>query len=125
METKPKPKATCQCGKGEKIVFTCSGAADVGYIADEVARTLARNRIRKMNCLALVATAEEKVINNVRKSNILVIDGCSLDCGRKVMANAGITDYKYIRVTDLGYEKGKTPTNEETVEAISKELESL
>ena len=41
------------------------------------------------------------------------------------MKQKGISDYNYIRITDLGYEKGKTPTNKETIEAIYEKAEII
>jgi uncharacterized metal-binding protein len=61
-----------------------------------------------MNCLTLAATRTEEKPEKFRKCNILVIDGCNEDCGRKIMKSRGINDYKYLRVTDLGYEKYRT-----------------
>jgi len=37
----------------------------------------------------------------------LVIDGCSVDCAGKIFDSRGITDYRHMRVTDLGIEKKK------------------
>jgi uncharacterized metal-binding protein len=123
METKQKP--TCGCGVDEFMVLCCSGSSDVGYIADRVARKLSKNKVRKMNCLTVAATGTEEKINEFRKCNILVIDGCSEDCGKKIMAMRGITDYNYLRLTDLGYEKGKTPASREIIRAVYQKAEII
>ena len=115
MENNEKP---CSCGSGDNIVVACSGAADVGYLSDQVARRLSRNKVRKMSCLVLVASCSDEKIDEFMQNNFLVIDGCSEDCGKKIMKQKGISDYKYLRITDLGYEKGKTSTNQETVKRI-------
>ena len=109
---------TCNCGNNNKMVITCSGAADVGYISDQVARKFSRNGERKMSCLVLFATCSDEKLSELTENDILVIDGCSEDCGKKVMAQRGITDYHYLCVTDLGYEKGKTPTTQQTVQEV-------
>ena len=45
-------EANC-CAKGANtLIFSCSGAADVGEIADRAARKLTRERMGKMFCLA-------------------------------------------------------------------------
>ena len=108
----------CNCGADDKIVITCSGAADVGYVSDQVARKLSRNAEGKMSCLALFATCTDEKITEFKEKEILVIDGCSEDCGKKVMQQRGISNYSYLRITDLGYEKGKTPTSQETVSSV-------
>jgi len=94
-----------------KLVVTCSGAADLGYIADQVARRLSLEKVCKMSCLALFATCSDEQIENFKNKEIKVIDGCNLDCGKKVMEQRGIENYDYVRLTDYGYEKGKTVTS--------------
>ena len=120
MENKEKP---CSCYSGDNLVIACSGAADVGYLSDQVARRLSRNKVMKMNCLALVASCSDEKINEFKQNNFLVIDGCSEDCAKKIMKQKGISDYNYLRITDLGYEKGKTPTDQKTVKAIYEKAE--
>ncbi|NQU81705.1 MAG: hypothetical protein HQ543_09325, partial [Bacteroidetes bacterium] len=68
--------------------------------------------------------SEEK-INEFKQNNFLVIDGCSEDCAKKIMEQKGISDYNYLRITDLGYEKGKTPIDQKTVMAIYEKAELL
>ncbi|MBN1950045.1 MAG: hypothetical protein JW801_02525 [Bacteroidales bacterium] len=88
-----------------------------------VARKLSRNDVRKMNCLTVAATGTEEKIDEFKKCNILIIDGCTEDCGRKIMEMRGITDYRYLRLTDLGYEKGKTPTSQEIIQIVYEKAE--
>ncbi len=45
-------KEACGCTAAPTLVFACSGAADVGEIADRAARALAREGAGKMFCLA-------------------------------------------------------------------------
>lgn len=118
METEEK-KNGCLCSCGEYIVIACSGASDVGQLSDLVARKLRDDKIRKMNCLAAVAADVKTTIDMFKESNLLLIDGCPVDCGKKILDKAGISNYKYMRITDLGYVKGHTPVSKEIVEAIS------
>lgn len=66
MENKEKP---CLCSSGDNIVIACSGAADVGYLSDQVARRLSRNKVRKMSCLALVASCSDEKTNEFIQNN--------------------------------------------------------
>lgn len=118
-------KPTCGCGVDEYIVLSCSGASDLGYIADQTARKLHRNKVRKMNCLTVAATGTDEKVEDFKKCNILVIDGCSEDCGRKIMEMQGIDDYNYLRLTDLGYEKGKTPTSGNVIKDVYDKAEII
>jgi uncharacterized metal-binding protein len=117
METKENQKG-CLCGNGEYLVIACSGACDLGQMSDLVARKLRDNKIRKMNCLAAVAADVKPTIEMFKEANLLLIDGCPVDCGKKILDKAGIENYKYMRMTDLGYIKGQTPVTEEIVAAV-------
>ena len=111
-------KSSCLCGVSEYMVLACSGACDLGQITDLVARKLRDNGVRKMNCLAVVGAGIEKSIEDFKKKNILMLDGCSIDCGKQILDKAGFKDYKYLRVTDLGYKKGQTPVTEKVIKKV-------
>lgn len=111
-------KSSCLCGVSEYMVLDCSGACDLGQIIDIVARKLRDNGVRKMNCLAVVGAGIEKSIEDFKKKNILMLDGCPIDCGKQILDKAGFKDYKYLRVTDLGYKKGQTTVNEEVIKKV-------
>jgi uncharacterized metal-binding protein len=51
-------------------------------------------------------------------ATILAIDGCGLDCVKCTLEQAGITQYKQIRLTDMGMAKGQSPVTDDNVEAV-------
>jgi len=113
-----------ECTGGEKLIFACSGAADVGAVSDRAARKMTRDGTGRMFCLAGVGGHVEGIVNKTRAAaKVLAIDGCSLDCARKCLDQAGLTGFTHVRITDLGMEKGQTPVNDTSVatavEAIS------
>ena len=119
LERKPAAKTAAQpvcCTPAAKPIFTCSGAADVGQIADHAARKLTADGVWKMSCLAGIG-GRVKGIMEIAKSakTILVIDGCALHCGRHTMESAGFTKFEHVCLADLGMEKGKTPATDEAV----------
>lgn len=116
---------SCCCGGENKLVISCSGAADVGQISDLVARKLGKSGNRKMTCLALFAVCDKEMIDDFKSQNILVIDGCNVDCGKKVMIQRGIESYEHLRITDLGYTKGETPANEEIIGLVTEKAEYI
>jgi uncharacterized metal-binding protein len=124
METKENKKG-CLCGSSDYIVIACSGACDLGQITDVVARKLRDNNVRKMNCLAAVGAGVKPTIEAFKQANLLVLDGCPVDCGKKILDNAGISGYNYVRMTDLGYEKGKTPVTEEIINTVYEKMEII
>lgn len=100
----------CACATAPKLIFPCSGASDVGEIADRTARRLTKEGAGKMYCLAGIGGRVEDILVNARAADtILAIDGCELDCARKTLNQAGFTGFHHLRLSDIGLEKGKSP----------------
>lgn len=118
-------KSSCLCGGADYVVLACSGACDLGQVTDAVARKLRDNGVRKMNCLATIGAGLGKPFEQLKKNNILMLDGCPVDCGKKILDDAGFTDYKYMRITDLGYKKGQTPVTEEVINDVYEKAEII
>lgn len=113
---------SCSCSKEvKKTVFSCSGAADLGELSDLVARKIHNDNVRQMKCLAFISAGIKEMIDSVKDTDMLVIDGCKLDCGKITMEKNGISDYHHLRLTDHGYIKGQTPVNSETVDKIAEQ----
>jgi uncharacterized metal-binding protein len=109
-----------ECGGGPKLIFACSGAADVGEISDRVARQLATSGAGRMFCLAGIGGRVPGITEKARGAErILAIDGCSLDCAKKTLEQAGFADFRHVRVTDLGMEKGQAPATDQNVEIVA------
>ena len=86
---------------------------------------MSQNNLGSMKCLAFVSAGIKNMIDSVKDSNMIVIDGCPLDCTRLCLEKAGFTDIKHLRVTDLGFEKGKTGISDAAVEAVAQRTEEL
>jgi len=115
-----------ECAGGEKLIFACSEAADVGEISDRAARKLTRDGVGRMFCLAGIGGRVGGILDKTRAAaRILAIDGCSLDCTRKTLEQAGFRQFQHVRVTDLGMEKGQTPPTEQNVEIVAGSIDSL
>jgi uncharacterized metal-binding protein len=109
-----------------KLIFACSGASDVGDIADRAARMLSRYGDGKMICLAGIGGRVNSVMDITREAEkILAIDGCPSSCAAKCLKKAGFSQFKHLQLSDLDFEKGQCPVNEEniaTAAAIGVEL---
>jgi len=117
---------TCSCNDNvAKTVFACSGAADLGKVSDLVARKMHSDGVRQMKCLAFIGAEIQNMIDSVRDTNMLVIDGCNLDCGKLTMDKNGISDFHHLRLTDLGYVKGQTTANIEVINDIAEHAVTL
>lgn len=123
--------AKCACGTAPTLVFACSGAADVGKIADLAARELSSQGRAKMFCLAGIGGRVSGIMaTTAAAAAILAVDGCPLDCAANCLKEAGFAGFEHLRLTDIGMEKGLTPPTDEMVakaarngaELLSKEM---
>lgn len=113
-------KPGCACSAAPKLIFACSGAADVGQISDLAARKLTAEGVGKMFCLAGIGGRVSGIMATTQAAEaILAIDGCPLDCARKSLEEAGFAKFEHLRLTDLGMEKGKTPATPENVDQVA------
>ena len=109
----------CSCSAGPKLIFSCSGAADVGELADQTARKLSRDGLGKIFCLAGIGGRVSGIMKSTEAAaSILAIDGCALDCTKKSLEEAGITRFNHLRLTDLGFEKGNSDVNPGTIAQV-------
>jgi uncharacterized metal-binding protein len=110
----------CSCSSAPKLIFACSGAADVGAVADQAARKLTKEGAGKMFCLAGIGGRVGSIMKTTEAAaKILAIDGCPLDCARNTLDQAGFKKYEHVRLSDLGLEKGKTPPIPEAVAKVA------
>jgi uncharacterized metal-binding protein len=117
---------SCNCSGTSTLIFSCSGAADVGELADRVSRKLTRDGSGKLYCLAgLGAELDNFIATTKESSRILAIDGCPVDCAKKVLQKNGFTDVEFLRITDLGYVKGKTAVTESIIDAVTTQASDL
>jgi len=117
-DTPINSQAAC-CGAAPRLIFACSGAADVGKLSDLAARELDAAGAGKMFCLAGISGRVSGIMATAEAAQaILAIDGCPLDCAKNTLENAGFTNFEYIRLSDLGMEKGKTPVTDEAIAQV-------
>ncbi len=116
----------CACSSAPKLVFACSGAADVGALADQTARKMTRDGNGKMFCLAGIGGRVSGIMMSTQAAAaILAIDGCALNCARKSLEEAGFSGFEHIQLSDLGFKKGESPLTDEAVAKIAEEGSNL
>jgi len=111
---------TCTCRSGPTLIFACSGAADVGELTDRAARRLSREKTARMYCIAAIgARIDEYMTNTQAASRILLLDGCEQHCAKRVMEQAGFSDYVHVCLADHGFVKGEAPATRENIERVA------
>lgn len=114
------------------IVLACSGASNTGAYSDKVARKLMANGKGKMLCLARFAV-DPKFAGESQKElealgddgELIIIDGCPINCAEEIMKKSGFLKYRHINTTDFGITKGKTPVTEEKIDEIIREIDNI
>jgi uncharacterized metal-binding protein len=118
-----KPKCSCSCNEESgpaALVYPCSGAADTGEISDRAGRLLNTEDKAWMSCLAGIGGRVSGLMANAAAAPALIaIDGCPQDCAKKTLELAGFTNIRHVRVTDLGFKKGKTPATEDVIRKVA------
>ena len=113
----------CCCGGKTRLIYACSGASDVGEIADKVARRLRDKGVGNMTCLAAIGANLSGFVESAKGANEnIVIDGCPIKCGKNVLQGKGVKKVKSFVLADFGLKKGETPVTKKIVDKISKEI---
>jgi uncharacterized metal-binding protein len=117
---------SCSCSGGMKLLFSCSGAADVGAIADQTARKLTGEGAGKMLCLAGIGGRIASIVKTAQAADkIVAIDGCALQCAKHCLLQAGIANFDHVQLGDLGMEKGVSPANDENIDRATQAARQL
>jgi len=118
-----------ECCAGRNVLFyACSGGANVAEVADRAARELMFEGLGTMFCLAGLGADIQGMIQTAKDADLnVVIDGCPLDCAKKIFDRVGVGNYLQVKVTDLGMEKvkGVRATDEQVTTVIAKVKDAL
>jgi uncharacterized metal-binding protein len=110
---------SCSCSGGPRLIFACSGAADVGAIADQAARQLAKEGAGQMSCIAGIgARAIGIMMTTETAAKILAIDGCPLSCVKNSLEKVGFYKFEHLQLADLGMAKCSSPVTEENISKV-------
>ncbi len=111
---------SCNATSGSKLIFACSGAADVGEVADQAARKLTREDVGSMFCLAGVGGKIPGILKTTQAADtILAIDGCAIHCVKHCLEQAGFSKFKHLSLAEIGMKKGNTPATDETIDRVA------
>ena len=118
------------CGekKSSVLFYACSGGANVAEVADRAAREMMFAREGTMFCLAGLGAGIQGMVQTARDADLnVVIDGCDVDCAKKIFDNCGVENYVQVKVTDLGIEnaKGVRCTKEQVAAVVARVREAL
>ena len=106
----------CACCEAPKLIFACSGAADVGEVADRTARKMRDEGKGMMFCLAGIGGRVSGIMKTTEAAaDILAIDGCPVNCTKSSLEQAGFPEFKHLQLAELGMKKGSTETSDANI----------
>ncbi|MBP2656169.1 MAG: hypothetical protein H6Q73_3738 [Firmicutes bacterium] len=108
----------------KRVVYACSGCADVGEIADQVARKLRKDGYATptASCLAGIGAGLKNFVEAAQAAKeVVTIDGCLVYCAKKIIEKIDLAPISIV-LTDLGCEKGKTACTEKLVDELAKKI---
>lgn len=115
---------SCSCNTPEeiRIVYACSGCADVGEIADQVTRRLGKEGFARNSCLAGVGAGLSGFVNTAKTADVVMtIDGCHVGCAKKTIENLNIQPKSFI-LSDMGLQKGASAISPELVTSLYQKI---
>ena len=72
------------------LMYSCSGCADLGEVADRATRILNRNGFAKMTCLAGVGAGLSGFVESAKGADrVIAVDGCPVACAQTSLKKAG------------------------------------
>jgi uncharacterized metal-binding protein len=108
----------CSTG-GVTLLYTCSGAADVGELADRTVRKLWKEGFANKTCLAGVGADLSGFVQSAKGTDVnITVDGCPIACARKCLERIGVKPVS-IMLADLGYKKGESTVTEDKINSIA------
>lgn len=106
------------------VLFACSGASDVGEVADRATRTVAKMGVASMACMSAISAREANTLKKAENaSRIIAIDGCGFGCAQKNLSSAGFENTEQVVLSELGLVKGSTEVGEKTIAIVSQHIE--
>lgn len=112
------------CATETKLIYACSGASDVGEIADRVARRLRDEGAAGMSCLAALGAGLSGYVQSAKGADMnITIDCCKTACAKKTLERIGVKPTSYI-LTGFGLVKGETPVTDKIIAELSEKIKS-
>lgn len=99
-------KEKCLCSSGDVKIVSCSGASNVGQIANQAAIDLSKANVGGFFCVAGVGAHIKGMVKKAKEADLIVaIDGCPVQCAAKTLQQVEIEPAVQVIVTELGIEK--------------------
>jgi uncharacterized metal-binding protein len=90
----------------DRRIFCCSGASNVGVLSFQAAIRLAQEGFGSSSCIAGIGSGNQPMIRAAKMAGeCVLIDGCPVGCGKKILDANKVPVDRYVIVTELGIDK--------------------
>jgi uncharacterized metal-binding protein len=89
------------------IVYTCSGASNLGQLANDIAVRLDRLGLAELVCLAEVGAGEGDSETQTTPRQVLAISGCANGCCASMLERHGVEASRTVTLAERGIAKAK------------------
>ena len=80
-----RPPCSCGANEPKRIIFPCSGQANVGQLTNLAALQLTEEGYGSIACASLLAIGSENLIANAMNADeVVILDGCPMVCAKKI-----------------------------------------
>ncbi|MFN3406015.1 MAG: putative zinc-binding protein, partial [Cytophagaceae bacterium] len=91
------------------VQFAVAVVSGAGQIAYKLALVLNENGIAEMSCLAGLASGGKTFLHKIKNRKVWIIDGCSIECSKRILHNNKINAEKHISLAKIGIKKNTDP----------------
>lgn len=118
---------TCCSGGNNVMILACSGASNVGQLANQAAVELTQEGFGKMFCLAGIGGGLSGFVQSARDVPLMVaVDGCQVGCAKAILDKAQVPLKHYLVLTEEGIEKNKNFNMERNdIDAVKKAVKRI
>ncbi len=96
----------CCTENQDVLIVPCSGANNLGQLANQAAIELTREGFGRMSCVAALGAQLSNFVNSAKNGpRLIAIDGRPLSCARKILESADIPLHCHVILYDLGIDK--------------------
>lgn len=90
------------------LIYSCSGCSSAAQLANHLAIRMDRSGAAEMSCIAGLGGDVNPLVRLAQSGRpIVMLDGCSFQCGRRTLARHGIEPDLHWDLSQLGVSKEK------------------
>lgn len=106
-----------------KVVLACSGASDVGEIADRAARLVHACGAATMVCASGLLAGHPEYLRTVQSAKaVVLVEGCEVACGRTCILASKMPNFLRIQLQEMGMLRHETRATREQILKVANRI---